>query len=391
MYVPWCLVQSHANKRGRDSLEIAARVLDMVQAWGEAFLPYRVRPMLSVHCMLVGCNADLTVCYLQNEYPLFVETYHNMRKKGVVFPKQYDETRAPVLTPPAHESPATAPFATGSIGRRIDTSSVSSSSSGMGGLSPQELFSLASTVSEMFEDMLYEAQKTDSGIEMRGVIDELATQARELAHRMEALIQLAVNEDSDVSCLLLIPRSVRDRSWVLNAVDVRCQDIGKYLTVNDSLNQALETFVKLKTRSQADNQEHEDDPKAAPAKEQKTVQLIDFFDDSSSIPTDNQHEDNEDPFAEFVRVRAGSLAKSSDRGSIVEEVPRKSASASEKQAVQSNQDEEDDPFASFVEQRVHKVIEHNEPAAETKPTTKEMDLIDFGFDGKCGHRWRTGA
>lgn len=37
----FCL-QSHSNKRGRDSLEIASRVLELVQAWGEAFLPYRV-------------------------------------------------------------------------------------------------------------------------------------------------------------------------------------------------------------------------------------------------------------------------------------------------------------------------------------------------------------
>jgi len=69
------LYKEHSTKRGRESMEISSRILDMIQAWGEAFLPYR------------------------SEFPLFSDTYHKMRKNGVVFPTQYDETRAPVLSP----------------------------------------------------------------------------------------------------------------------------------------------------------------------------------------------------------------------------------------------------------------------------------------------------
>lgn len=134
----------------------------------------------------------------QEEYPLFVETYHNMRKHGVRFPKQYDETRVPVITPPVHGAASSNSSSAATSRSHIDTSSVSSGSSGMGGLSPQELVNLASNVAEMFEDMLYEAQKDDAGIAMHGVIDELATQAKELVHRMEGMIQIAVSEDSEV-------------------------------------------------------------------------------------------------------------------------------------------------------------------------------------------------
>ena len=49
------------KKRGTDSLTISERVLELIQSWGEAFLP------------------------LQAEIPEFARTYHNMRKEGVKF------------------------------------------------------------------------------------------------------------------------------------------------------------------------------------------------------------------------------------------------------------------------------------------------------------------
>jgi hypothetical protein len=51
------LYRVHANKRGRESMEIASRVLDMVQAWGEAFLPLRVSSRGRSLCW--SCRADL--------------------------------------------------------------------------------------------------------------------------------------------------------------------------------------------------------------------------------------------------------------------------------------------------------------------------------------------
>lgn len=114
-----------------------------------------------------------------------------MRKKGVRFPEQYDETKVPVLTPP------TLPASRSSM----DTSSVSNTSSGLAGLSPSELYHVATNVTEMFEDMLHEAHKSHSSISNQGVILELAIQARELVQRMEGLIQSAVADGSEVLCI----------------------------------------------------------------------------------------------------------------------------------------------------------------------------------------------
>lgn len=154
------------------------------------------------------------------------------------------------------------------------------------------------------------------------------------------------------------------------------QDLGKYLSVNDSLNQALESFDKL--RHQLDNQEPEVRPRKAAASPKEAPALIDFFDDPAPAHRDNQVE--EDPFAQFARARAGSTSKSSERGSISSET-RHSAVGSTTGAFRSNQDEDDkdDPFASFVDQRAHKSVAST--PAETKPAASEVNLIDFG-DGK---------
>ena len=49
----------------------------MIQAWGETFLPQS-------HTM-----------------PLFSQTYHELRREGLPFKRQYDDQKAPILTPPA--------------------------------------------------------------------------------------------------------------------------------------------------------------------------------------------------------------------------------------------------------------------------------------------------
>lgn len=58
------------------SLEISELSLDMIQTWGEAFLPR------------------------SREYPNIPKLYHELRKDGLPFRAQYDESRVPVFTPP---------------------------------------------------------------------------------------------------------------------------------------------------------------------------------------------------------------------------------------------------------------------------------------------------
>ncbi|RLN72058.1 hypothetical protein BBJ28_00019922 [Nothophytophthora sp. Chile5] len=340
---------THANKRGRESMEIAGRVLDMVQAWGEAFLPYR------------------------HEFPLFVDTYHNMRKKGVKFPEQYDESKVPVLTSPPAGASAGRAAARGSRTSSsrpaasypaqntgsIDTSSFSSSSSGLGGLSTLELYRVAMNVSEMFEDMLFEAQKDSSAIGNHGVIEELATQAREIVHRMEGAIPIAVAEDDEVSMW-----------WT------------KYLSVNDDLHGALAKYDAL----QASNQEDEHNGGGA-----EDIDLIDPFGlKEEAVSQDNQDSSDDDPFSDFVRARAGSqTTKSAGRGSIGNEVASPKTEHADVKAPPTSapqQDgEEDDPFASFVQHRATKILgsSNQDAEKELKPAVPEpaKDLIDL-WDGK---------
>ncbi|CAM9944539.1 unnamed protein product, partial [Ectocarpus sp. 13 AM-2016] len=71
------IARTYSFKTNRQSLAIADQSLDIIQAWGEAFLPRR------------------------REFPLFVETYHELRAEGLPFSAQYQSDRPPVLDPGA--------------------------------------------------------------------------------------------------------------------------------------------------------------------------------------------------------------------------------------------------------------------------------------------------
>jgi len=82
------LARTYVQSSDRDALEVCDKSLDIVQAWGEAFLPKR------------------------NEFPLFIDTYHSLKREGLPFrTAQYDENRAPIFTPEA-----SAPANTGGLG-----------------------------------------------------------------------------------------------------------------------------------------------------------------------------------------------------------------------------------------------------------------------------------
>ncbi|CAM9387133.1 unnamed protein product [Ascophyllum nodosum] len=71
------IARNHSFKTNRESMAIADQALDIIQAWGEAFLPRR------------------------REFPLFVNTYHLLRAEGLPFKEQYQPGRPPVLDPGA--------------------------------------------------------------------------------------------------------------------------------------------------------------------------------------------------------------------------------------------------------------------------------------------------
>lgn len=65
-----------AKKGDSNAREVSELSLDIIQAWGEAFLPR------------------------SKMYPNFAKVYHELRKEGLPFRSQYDESRVPVFTPP---------------------------------------------------------------------------------------------------------------------------------------------------------------------------------------------------------------------------------------------------------------------------------------------------
>uniref|UniRef100_M4BWH7 VHS domain-containing protein n=1 Tax=Hyaloperonospora arabidopsidis (strain Emoy2) TaxID=559515 RepID=M4BWH7_HYAAE len=341
------LYRVHAARRGRASMEIASRVLDMIQAWGEAFLPFR------------------------NEFPLFVDTYHNMRKKGVKFPDQYDESKVPVLTPSSSDGLAGSRSGAANAGSvlsnsaretsSIDTSSYSNSSSKLGGLSTPELYRVATNVAEMFEDMLYEAQKQTSGIGNHGVMEELALEVREILHRMEGAIPIALAEED--------------------------AHLEKYLSINDGLYAALEKYdLLLLARN-----ENAEEKKTAAKSERELLNDVDLVDpfglkmDPSppNNPTTQDLIDDDDSFADFVHARTGSKIEnvgqnkgSANKDSIFE-VEDKSAFPV------LQQEQEVDPFVSFVQQRATKILSSNDhnSKSETKPAaTAAIQLADPAKD-----------
>ena len=78
------LVQRGQKKGGRDNLEAMEKVLDLVQAWGETYVQHQEKGVR-----------------------LFVTYYHELRVKGVVFPRPFDQSTA-IFTPKSRAGSTTA-------------------------------------------------------------------------------------------------------------------------------------------------------------------------------------------------------------------------------------------------------------------------------------------
>ncbi|KAJ0401627.1 hypothetical protein P43SY_006006 [Pythium insidiosum] len=247
----------HSCKRGHESMECEGRALELIQAWGEAFMDQKF------------------------EYPYFIYTYEKLRKKGVKFPK-YNKDRAPIFTPPSRPSAASS--------SRASVSSSSSRTSSLNKLSSKEVYHVAVNVAEMFEDMIHEAERDSSSIADRGVIVELAAQALELVHRLQSVIESAAESDSE--------------------------DLGKYLKVNDALHTALARYDDLKNGVQSGNNQNGHSKATSGAAVDNNDDDDDEFADfvrarvtgdskpAAAVVVDNQTEDEDDPFASFVAQRA---------------------------------------------------------------------------------------
>ncbi|RHY46293.1 hypothetical protein DYB26_003075, partial [Aphanomyces astaci] len=146
------LYKEHRGKVGHTHLLIVERVLELVQGWGEAFLPYR------------------------RDFPGFSDTYHRMCKEGVPFPAQYDASRAPVLSPPRNSAHAGIP-----------------EPNPFRDLSPEDTFHVANNVLEMVEDMLAESAKSNytdyTDIRGNDILIDLHGQLRQLQAHLLVVIE----------------------------------------------------------------------------------------------------------------------------------------------------------------------------------------------------------
>lgn len=68
------VARKYHGKTGAENVEVASLALDIVQAWGEAFLP------------------------LQHRYPNIPRLYQDLRKERMPFSSQYDKNRVPILS-----------------------------------------------------------------------------------------------------------------------------------------------------------------------------------------------------------------------------------------------------------------------------------------------------
>ncbi|KDO26674.1 hypothetical protein SPRG_20478 [Saprolegnia parasitica CBS 223.65] len=262
------LYKEHANKRGRDSLEIQARTLELVQAWGEAFLPFR------------------------RDFAGFVDTYHKMRIQGVHFPTQYDTTRAPVLSPPrGHEDN---PFAFAA-----DQVEDEPAPSAYKNLPPEDTYHVTKNIMDMMDDMLHECSKTNyATLHSNDILQDLAVQLKQLEKRLVVVIEQEANRNG--------------------------AHLEKYLSLNDEVQQAMLHFkeacgiaVKQVTSPPSSRKHKQDDAMhdndlvkegvLSPRKAAKST----FADDRSTPKkpaTTDDNDDDDDPFAAFAKERVQKLS-----------------------------------------------------------------------------------
>jgi len=106
--------------------------------------------------------------------PLFSQTYHELRREGLPFKRQYDDSKAPVLTPPS-----TAP----SSARPRRTSEV-------------DLISSAETTAIMLTDFLSNAE-TIQDLTGNGVFQDVLENCQRLVRTLQQTIEQKVVEDAE--------------------------------------------------------------------------------------------------------------------------------------------------------------------------------------------------
>ncbi|ETV93249.1 hypothetical protein H310_12686 [Aphanomyces invadans] len=243
------LYKEHRGKVGQSHLLICERVLELIQGWGEAFLPHR------------------------RELPGFSDTYHKMCKEGVPFPAQYDASRAPVLSPPRNGTGVP-----GIPGTEVHVPPAArpSEPNSFRSLGPDETFHVTNNVLEMVEDMLAESAKSN----------HVEVLENDILHDLHGqLVQLQQH------LLVVIEREASSGS----------ENLDKLLTLNDAIQAAHNMFVAAtssqvasspRRKHKPDRDEAEDNAVMSPKKAPRGADVM----SKANVPDD-------DPFAAFAQER----------------------------------------------------------------------------------------
>jgi len=186
------VARTYSERTGKENLQVADKAMDLIQSWGEAFLP------------------------MAHQLPLFSQTYHQLRREGLTFRTQYDETKVPIMTPPP-----TAPTHRGS-GEFAFEGALEGESPGrvadqQGG---ESLLKMVENSESMLQDILYSIESSKelgSGNEvLHAVVGQCAKLSRACQESIEAKV-LSGAEDVEV-----------------------------YLAANDQLQAALQLYEGMK-------------------------------------------------------------------------------------------------------------------------------------------------
>ena len=180
------------NKTGAESAEVFKLALDIVQAWGEAFLP------------------------LQHKYGNITKLYQDLRKEKMPFNSQYDRDRVPILTNDEF-NPSNA--ATMSYGGGLDANTAN-----------DELFAaaLAASISETPDESRYRASSSSQSHSVSGPKNDIV-QTVQTSKSILSEIILAASSAREVISNELAQEIYTQLTFVLNSL---AQQIESELMIN---------------------------------------------------------------------------------------------------------------------------------------------------------------
>lgn len=174
------VARKYNGKSGSENIEVAELALDVIQAWGEAFLSR------------------------QKQFPAFVKTYHDLRKDGLQFKAQYDVTRVPIFTPAACDPNDGEGEDSGILKAAAIAASMSNRTTDQIAIKPKRIGSASADLMEsMMTSMsilceMLIASSSTSSLQSNDIAGEVAMQLRSLQNGLGAAIEYELTHESEV-------------------------------------------------------------------------------------------------------------------------------------------------------------------------------------------------